>query len=63
MNNPKSRNNEIVVQEADKELLIYDLTTNKAMMLNETSAIIWQMCDGKTTVGQMSGQLAKIISV
>ena len=63
MNTPKSRNYEIVVQEADKELLIYDLTTNKAMMLNETSAIIWQMCDGKTTVGQMSGQLAKIISV
>lgn len=66
MNTPKSRDNELVVQELGKEVLIYDLNNHKAYCLNETSAIIWKLCDGKTSVGQMSllsaGQLNKPIS-
>lgn len=46
---PKIRHSEIVVQTLDKELLIYDLKTNQAHQLNETSMIVFQACaDGKT---------------
>lgn len=59
MNKPKSRNKNIVIQEMNKEILIYDLITNKAFCLNETSAIIYQLCDGKRNVAKISQALSK----
>lgn len=59
MNNPKSRDNELVVQELGKEVLIYDFNNHKACSLNETSSIIWKMCDGKTPVERMSQILSR----
>lgn len=53
MNLPKARVNDIVVQELGKELLIYDLITNKAFSLNETSKIIYQSCDGETSFDEL----------
>jgi hypothetical protein len=37
--NPKSRQNDLVVQELEGEVLIYDLSINKAYCLNPTSAL------------------------
>lgn len=51
---PISRQKEIVVQELQGELLIYDLNINKAFCLNETSAAVWQLCDGKNSVADIS---------
>lgn len=45
---PKVRNQNIVIQEIGDEILIYDLEINKAYCLNETSAIVYQNCDGET---------------
>lgn len=53
---PISKTENIVVQEANKELLIYDLITNQAFCLNETSAIIYLACDGKTTIEELKCQ-------
>lgn len=58
-NNPLSRKEDIVVQELDGEVLIYDLRANKAFCLNETSALIWQACDGDKDVPQLSEFVAK----
>jgi hypothetical protein len=58
-NNPKARETELVVQELKDEVLIYDLTTNKAFCLNETSAAIWNLCDGKSSVSDITKQLSK----
>ncbi|MBX7173158.1 MAG: hypothetical protein K1X72_19470 [Pyrinomonadaceae bacterium] len=44
---PKAKTENIVTQKSGKELLLYDLSTNKAYCLNETAAIIYQFCDGK----------------
>lgn len=41
---PKARTSHIIEQEADKELLVYDLRTNKAFQLNETSKIVYRAC-------------------
>jgi hypothetical protein len=41
------------------ELLVYDLVRNKAHCLNQTAALVWKRCDGKTTVKQMVRLLEK----
>ena len=51
---PRSRQNDLIVQHADRELLIYDLKTYKAYCLNETSAIIYQLCDGTKSVTEIT---------
>jgi hypothetical protein len=56
---PISRRENIVVQELENEVLIYDLNLNKAFCLNESSAIIWQMCDGTKTVAEISRAVGK----
>lgn len=58
MNKPKTRSENIVVQEMDDEILIYDLNDNKAFCLNETSAIIYQLCNGKNSVAEINQQLS-----
>jgi hypothetical protein len=46
---PAARNHDIVVSELEKELLVYDLATNKAYCLNETSAIVFNACGRNQT--------------
>ena len=53
---PIVRNQNIVVQEIGSEIMIYDLEINKAYSLNETSAIVYQNCDGKMDVAELSGK-------
>ena len=50
---PFSKRENILVQEFKNEVLIFDLTTNRAYCLNETLAKIWQHCDGVTTFEQL----------
>jgi hypothetical protein len=57
-NKPISRRANIVVQELKNEVLIYDLEINKAYCLNQTTALVWQCCDGKTTPLQISNILS-----
>ena len=58
-NKPRSRKENIVVQEVDGEVLIYDLEKSKAFCLNQTSSLVWQACDGKRTVAQINDLLGK----
>lgn len=51
---PLSRTSDIVVQEFGSEILVYDLKTDKAYNLNESSALIWQLCDGETTIEEIA---------
>lgn len=51
---PKSRKENLVVQELDGEVLIYDLQSDKAFCLNVTSALVWQACDGSKSVPEIS---------
>lgn len=56
---PTARKDEIVIQEADHELLVYDLRTNKALCLNQLSAAVWNKCDGLTSIKRIKEELAK----
>ena len=59
MNKPKTRNENIIVQEMENEILIYDLNNNKTFSLNETSALIYLLCDGKQSITEISRSLSK----
>ena len=50
---PRARRDGLVVRELSGELLVYDRDRNKAHCLNETAALIWNHCDGQTTVQGM----------
>ncbi len=50
---PLARSTELVLQNTGSEMLVYDLKTNKAHQLNETAAMIWKHCDGKTRIGDL----------
>jgi hypothetical protein len=56
-NYPKSRTDEIVVQELNGEILVYDLRDNRAMALNETSSAVWRACDGSNSVADIAKKL------
>lgn len=51
---PLVRKNDIVVQELGNELLVYDLKNNRAVSLNETSALVWQLSTGDKTFAEIS---------
>ena len=55
---PKARQDNIVVQTLNHETLIYDLSENKAFCLNDTSALVWRMCDGKRSVEDIGNELS-----
>lgn len=55
---PRGRKADIVVQQYGGEVLIYDLTAHKAFSLNETSALVWQACDGTKTIAEISGEIS-----
>ncbi len=55
----KARTNNILVQQLKDETLVYDLLNNKALLLNETAALIWKMCDGIRTVNEISGEMSE----
>jgi len=46
---PQAREENIVVQDLDGEVLVYDLTRHKAHCLNRTAALVWRACDGRRT--------------
>lgn len=56
---PKARTENLVVQELDGEVLIYDLNIGKAFCLNESSALVWQACNGSNDVSEISDLLGK----
>ncbi|MGH9947140.1 MAG: PqqD family protein [Pyrinomonadaceae bacterium] len=57
-NFPSARKTGLVVQEVPDEVLVFDLDTNKAHCLNETAAMVWKSCDGKTSIPE----IAKIVA-
>ena len=51
---PLHRKEDLVVQEVDDEILVYDLRTHKAKCLNPTSSMVWKLCDGTRSPQEIS---------
>jgi hypothetical protein len=56
-NYPRVRRHNVVIQEVADELLIYDQERDKAHCLNQSAALIWRCCDGRTSVLEISRKL------
>ena len=50
---PKARKDGLIVRILGEETLVYDLERDRAHCLNRLAALIWQQCDGKTTVADL----------
>lgn len=51
---PQAKTENVVIQELPEELLVYDLKQNQAHCLNKMAAMIWQLCDGQTSVTEIA---------
>lgn len=56
---PLARKQDLITQELPNELLLYDLTNDKAHCLNETAAFVWRHCDGRTTPKEIARSLSQ----
>ena len=56
---PRARTEGLVINELDDETLVYDLERHEAHCLNQTAALVWRRCDGKTTVAKMTDVIQK----
>lgn len=54
---PRARQKDLVIQDFNDEVLLYDLIENKAFCLNETAAAVWRHCDGSRTVDTIADSL------
>ena len=55
---PLARRTEVVVEELQDEILVYDLDRDQASCLNATAALVWKYADGKTSVSEMARRMA-----
>lgn len=62
-NKPLSRQADILVQDLDNELLVYDLQINKAYCLNHTSAMVFEFSDGTKTISEISELMSKKLGI
>lgn len=51
--NPTARKDELVIQELQEEVLVFDVKSNKAHCLNQTAAKVWRFCDGENSVSEI----------
>ena len=58
---PKARAHKLIVQQHNDETLVYDLSSNKAFCLNETSMTVWQLSDGQRSVEQIATEMSKTL--
>ncbi len=56
---PTARKEGLVIQELSDEVLVYDLSSNKAHCLNQTAAFVWKACDGKNSIGKIVNDFEK----
>jgi Coenzyme PQQ synthesis protein D (PqqD) len=51
---PRARKDALIVKSLETETLVYDLNTSRAFCLNQSSALIWNLCDGETSLSEIA---------
>jgi hypothetical protein len=51
---PRARQEDLVIEGLGDETLVYDMRSHKAHCLNRTAALVWNRCDGRSTISEMS---------
>lgn len=61
-NLPNARRDALVLQEVDDELVVQDTANNQVHLLNDTAAVIWKLCDGKTGVTEIAARATRALN-
>ena len=59
---PKARKENLIVKELADEVLVYDENNHNALCLNQTAALVWKFCDGRSSIPQITRLLEKEMS-
>ena len=51
---PKAREEGLIIEPLDDELLVYDTRSHRSNALNATAAFVWRHCDGKTSLPELA---------
>ena len=54
---PVARSDQLLTMKLGDEIVVYDAKKYRAHLLNRTANLIWQNCDGKTTITQLAALL------
>jgi hypothetical protein len=54
---PAARTAELLVEEFEEELLVYDRLTNRVHCLSTPARMVWRACDRSTSVEQLGPAL------
>jgi hypothetical protein len=54
---PLARTDELVTEQVDDEVLVYDQRHNTAHCLSDAAASVWRACDGRTTIKALTTTL------
>lgn len=60
---PRARTTELLIEELEDELLVYDLAADRAHRLNGTAATVFRHADGQRTVDDLVDVLAGEVGV
>lgn len=55
---PSARRENLVVEQLQDEVLVYDLEREQAGCLNATAALVWKYADGATPVPEIANKMA-----
>lgn len=55
---PSARKTNLVVEELQNEILIYDTENVQASCLNPTASLVWKYADGKTSVAEIASKMS-----
>jgi Coenzyme PQQ synthesis protein D (PqqD) len=56
---PQARNDDLLIEELEDELLVYDQRDDSAHRLNRTAAIVWRHCDGTRDIDGLVAALER----
>ena len=59
---PKARETDLIIYDLTDELLIYDEVRDRAHSLNRPAALVWKLCDGKTSPEEIGKRLRSELS-
>ncbi len=54
---PRMRTQRLIIDKFPDEVLVYDLDRHKAHCLNQTAALVWNLCDGRATPRDIARRL------
>lgn len=59
ISHPRARREGITVQSVKDEIILYDSGKDETHLLNQTSAIVWKLCDGTHTILEMAERVGQ----